>query len=78
MKITVTLKDPDGFSESVDDAVKEELAAIEGLGEEDRDELFESRQERCWSTLKKWVEYQEYVTIEFDTEAGTATVKECK
>ena len=73
MKVTVTLKDPDGFYESVDEAVKTSLAGS-GLPEDEQEALTETRREKAWEVLTKWVDYQEYVTIEFDTEAGTATV----
>ena len=75
MKILVTLKDPDGFSDAIDDAVKQSLADQEGLDDDEREALFEARQERFGSMLGQWVEYGEYVTLEFDTEAGTATVR---
>lgn len=30
-----------------------------------------------WEALEKWVDCQECVTLEFDTEAGTAAVRPC-
>lgn len=74
MKFTVTLKDPDGFSESVKDAVDESVDELDGLDDEEKDALREVRSEKTWEKLEQFVEYQEYVTIEFDTDAGTATV----
>ena len=74
MKIVVTLKDPDGFSECVDEAVEAELKKIEGLDDEERDELLDVRREKTWDKLEKFVDCQEYLRVEFDTEAGTATV----
>lgn len=74
MKISITLKDPDGFYESVREAVENEVAKLSGLSEDEKDELIESRKESVFEDLGKWVEYNEYVTIEFDTEAQTATV----
>lgn len=73
MLIRVTLKDPDGFYESVNDAVKESLDEIDGLVDEKK-KLFEARLEKVWTALEPWVEYQEYVTLEFDTDKGTAEV----
>lgn len=35
----------------------------------------EDQQDEAEALLKKFVKYDEYVNIEFDTEAGTATVK---
>ena len=74
MKFTVSLKDPDGFSNSVDEAVRQSVQAQEGLDEDEKDDVIERRNEKTWKALGKFVEYQEYVTIEFDTDAGTATV----
>ncbi len=74
MKISVTLKDPDGFSEAVDDAV---AASLEGstLPQDEQDALLEKREEKLWQKLERWVDCKEYVELEFDTEAGTATVR---
>jgi hypothetical protein len=74
MKIKVTLKDPDGFSESVQEAVEESLEQLEGIDEDEKKALLETRLEKTWDKLEKFVDCQEYVIIEFDTEAGTATV----
>lgn len=38
--------------------------------EEEQDEL-----ELAEEFLEQWLEYREYVTIDFDTEAGTAEVR---
>lgn len=73
MIVKVYLKDPDGFSESVDEAVKTEVAKL-GLSEDEAEAVFEKRREKVWAALERWVEYQEYVGITFDIEAGIATV----
>ena len=39
------------------------------------DQLEDAEAERAREFLKKWLEYGEYVTIDFDTEAGTAEVR---
>ncbi len=74
MKFQVTLKDPDGFSNAVDEAVKESLSELEGLDEYEKEQLLDVRLEKTWEKLERFVEYQEYVTIEFDTEADTAVL----
>ena len=74
MKIVVTLKDPDGFYDCVEDAVRQAVNAIEALDPDEREGVLESRLESAWDKLEKFVEYKEYVRIEFDTDAGTATV----
>lgn len=81
MKIEVQLKDPDGLHDAIHDAVKDSLASS-GLSLHDDDKELEALEEirtgRAHKALKKWVEHGEYVTIEFDTKAMTATVKERK
>jgi len=74
MKFTVTLKDPDGFYDCVKDAVKESLDELEGLDEQEKEDLLEHRLEKTWDKLEKFVDCQEYLRVEFDTDKGTATV----
>lgn len=78
MKIRVTVKDPDGFYDCVKDAVKDSLDELEGLDEQEKEDLLEHRLEKTWDKLEKFVDCQEYVTIVFDTDAGTATVEKRK
>jgi hypothetical protein len=74
MRFTVTFKDPDGPYECIQDAAKESLAAIEGLSVDEREELLDKRVESIKATTSKFFEYGEYVRVEIDTDAGTATV----
>lgn len=76
MKIRVTLKDPDGFYDCVRDAVKADIAKISGLDDEERESMLDARVMKVNDVLGRWVEYGEYVDIEFDTDAKTATVCE--
>ena len=82
MKFQVTFKDPDGTHHSVSEIIDDSLAALRekapdetalqdaGLEESYR----EAKREELWGFLEKWISSQEYITMEFDTEAGTATV----
>lgn len=72
MKIKITMKDPDGAQDSIDRAIKESVADIEGLNDREREALIEVRSESL--DLSRWLRYGEYVTIEIDTDAGTAIV----
>lgn len=65
MKIRITMKDPDGFSNSIGDEF--------GFGEERQKE-----KEAFESLASKWFMYQEYLTVEIDTETKTITVIERK
>jgi hypothetical protein len=73
MKFTVTMKDPDGFSFSVEDAVKDSIRDLK-LSERELAAVEEERTEELNEKLRRWFEYGEYVRIEVDTEAMTATV----
>lgn len=74
MKIKIHLKDPDGFYESIQQSVKESLKELSSLSPREKESIEEVRTEEVNDFLGKWVEYGEYVTLEFDTEAKTAVV----
>lgn len=74
MKLTITFKDPDGVYECIRQTVEEQLRDVEGIDDEERESLAEDRKESIEESISKWVKYREYITIEFDTDAGTATV----
>ncbi len=76
MKFQITLKDPDGYYDCVDDAVIESLGSIKGLNDEELDVLRDERREQISQLLGQWFEYSEYLTVEVDTEAETCTVVE--
>ena len=72
MKLRVMFKDPDAFSDEMDEALAKEVAHIED--EEEADAIKELRGRNAWAVLREWVEYQEYCMVEFDTIAKTARV----
>jgi len=74
MKFRVTLKDPDGPYECIQDAAKEMVNAIRGIDEGEKKGLVEKRVETLRDFAGRWMEYGEYITVEFDTDAGTAVV----
>ena len=74
MKFRVTMKDPDGPYDCIKDAAAESLKAIGGLSDDEREALIEKRRETLSVFADRFMEYGEYITVEFDTEAGTATV----
>lgn len=77
MKFQVLLKDPDGFCDGISEAAMEASLAIDGaFTEREREAVWKVREETFREFVSKWVEYGEYITIEFDTEANTATVVE--
>ena len=73
MKIKVTMKDPDTMYNAVYDCVKQEVEAM-GLPKDEAEELIEMRTTKQTEKLGTWFEYQEYLSVEFDTEVMTATV----
>lgn len=77
MKFKVTLKDPDGVYESIEDAAKSaanEVAGVLELDDEDRASFVERKTEKLKKLCSKWFEYGEYLTVEIDTEAETCVV----
>ena len=78
MKFRITFKDPDGVSNSIQEeslnlaqnSLTENLRTNEKLLEP----LVEHFKEELESKIEKWIEYNEYLTIEFDTDANTCTV----
>ena len=74
MKFQVTMKDPDGVFDCVREAVEEDAKKIEGISELERGALVEERIEETQKAMKKWFEYDEYLTVAVDTDAGTCVV----
>jgi hypothetical protein len=76
MKIKITLKDPDGVFESIKDAAESSMQNTEVLDLDEIAEIIESRQAKLAEQCATWIKYGEYVTIEIDTDTGSAIV--CK
>ena len=74
MKFTVTMKDPDTLHDAIKDAVKEDLAKIEGIDDDDREALAERREAAVREIASTWFSYGEYLSVEIDTDAKTCTV----
>lgn len=82
MKIRVTFKSPDGVSDSLQDKCNEIIESmpidhqenLANLNRNDRREMFDEMKEPMEEFISGWVRGGEYVTVEFDTEAGTAAV----
>lgn len=76
MKVRVMLKDPDTMQDSVDDAFADEVCP-EGVADDEWDDIRASRADKAKKAITdKWMEYGEYLEVEFDLEAMTATVIE--
>lgn len=79
MKFRVMFKTPDAVSGAVGQVVHGETnrQLREGGQDFDEEEFAAAADHILHNAIvftRKWVKYGEYVTIEFDTEAGTATV----
>lgn len=73
------MKDPDAPYEAVRDAVRDQVKALVDSGAISRDEaddLVDSRVDEQNEKLDRWLQHGEYLTVEFDTDAMTATVVE--
>ena len=78
MKFMIQFKDPDAVYDAIQDAVRVSLAERAGLSGDELEALEDVRAAKCRAFIGPWVEYGEYVRIEFDMEAGTATVLRVK
>lgn len=74
MRFKVTMKDPDTLHDAVADAVRKEVATLPGLDAEERRAVEEQRREATMKAAGQWFRFSEYLTVEIDTEARTATV----
>jgi hypothetical protein len=74
MKFKITFKDPDAVYDAVRDEVISQVNSTVSLEPSEKADIIESRTEKTIDKLKRWIMYGEYVTIEFDTDADTATV----
>ena len=79
MKVRLTMKDPDALYDAVAEAVAADVKKLEGLTDQERDDLAETRREKVRGRIvENWMEWGEYLTVEFDTDAMTAVVVERK
>lgn len=74
MKFKVMMKDPDTLYEAIREAVESDLANMSGLRGRERAVLADGRYEEVRELCSTWFKYGEYLTVEIDTEARTATV----
>ena len=73
MKIRITFKDPDGTYEEIQRHVRSWLKST-GLTEREIDKIADYREMQLYQQLDPWIKHSEYITVEFDLEAKTATV----
>lgn len=78
MKFQITFKDPDGVHDSITEVISDQLSHFQYLNNKlpNQDEVEQNWREQINESISKWVDYGEYITVEFDTDAGTATVVE--
>lgn len=74
MKIKITFKDPDAVFDAVDRAARSNIP--KSLGKYETEMLAEFRHSEIGDRIARWVDSGEYLTVEFDLEAGTARVEE--
>lgn len=77
MKIEISLKDPDAVSEALSDKRRElipELMKALGICEDAAEIEASERLKKMEKLMYQFFEWGEYVNIEFDDEAGTATL----
>lgn len=74
MKFRVTFKDPDKLHDAIEEATTAEVDAMQPKDQEERESLIDIRTRKAHEKVAKFFRYGEYVTVECDTEAGTAVV----
>ncbi len=74
MKLTITMKNPDSFEDSIRRAAEDEVRITALMNPNMREELIEDKYEELKRIASKWFEDNEYVRIEIDTQKNTATV----
>jgi len=76
VKIKVTLKDPETMRDAVRYAVTKDVKAL-GLSGRESKLLIDDRTETESAEISdRWMEYSEYLSVEFDTTTKTARVIE--
>jgi hypothetical protein len=81
MKVLITFKDPDALSESLEDQqfkLRKSLISEKDLTLAGAEAEADARMLPVRKLASKFFQYGEYVTIELDSELGTATVVEAK
>lgn len=78
MKFKVQMKDPDTLHDAITEAVKNQIQEIGITDKDEIEALTEKRVEKVNELCGEWFEYGEYLTVEIDTEAKTATVCKAK
>lgn len=74
MKFKIMFKDPDGVSECLEHEAKDYAETVPSINKAERERIAELRYETLKLAIRPWVEYGEYLEVEFDTDAKTATV----
>lgn len=74
MIINITLKDPDGVYDAIQDAAENSLQLAEDLDQDVAESLLQNSANKIEESLEPWIECCEYVRLQIDTEAKTATV----
>ncbi len=78
MKVLVIFKTPEAVDDAVQEAAGYQCAdpaeAANEVEAEERQHALADFRDAARKVIGKFVKYGEYVTVEFDTEAGTATV----
>lgn len=82
MKFRITMKDPDGVYYAINEAARDAINPDLNKNPSDYSlhdwttPLVEEKKEEFTELLCKWFRWQEYLTVEVDTEAQTISVVE--
>lgn len=76
MFFKITLKDPYGIKKCLEDAIEDNFVDDSSLMKEEQDEIFEKRVIDLQAFISKWICYDDYIVLVFDTNKNTCTVEE--
>lgn len=71
------MKDPDALGDAIREAVTADVNSkldLAGLAADEKDGVIETRIEKVTHLCGTWFQYQEYLTVEIDTEMFTCVV----
>ena len=73
-KLRLTFKDPDGPYDAIAEEARRQAEAIDGLDDDEREAVAETRLEKIREVTNKWLRWGEYLSVDIDLETGAATV----
>jgi hypothetical protein len=74
MKFQIVLCDHAGICDDIQRTIVESMADVQGLSEDEHDDLLVRRIQDAWVVLEQFIADEDTIVIEIDTEEETARV----